>query len=322
MQVAGRVAQLARAALFALALASAYAPGLRAQDPAAQMSTSQVAELIGAVINLTLSEEISGSSYRVENDDPFLSDSHLQTYKVPWSDELEIGSAYGTLHVSAVGGLLLGGDEIHAPTASGLARARLDWTTIGLQVGTGWTLPLGRGWSVRPGVALALAHLHAEMDFNAAGAIEFEPLIADSLEDWDAWATTGSLMLTLERPRALDRLACGCSLRSTWSRALVFDVPSGLSSDYDSARYLTLRGELGAPTEWRPSGRPIAWDVFADWNALYDTEDETLGFDEMLQLGSGLRWQPAEGWPAVRVGLAWLTGPDLSGWSLGVTLGA
>jgi hypothetical protein len=274
--------------------------------------------LFAALLNVTLSEELTGASYRVDNGGGGVDDTRFSTFKLPWSREVEAGFGHGTLHVSASGGVLLADDGIQLATPFGEARVDEDWTVLGAQAGLGWTCPLGRGWALRPAGALALSYLENEARYNDVGLAVLAPLIDERLVNWEAWAAMGSATLTLEHPRERKRLSSGFSARYALARTWVFDATSELQEGHDTGQFAVVRAEVGAPSGWSPRGASLSWDVFGDWTGLYDIDEEALGFHEFLQLGAGLTWKVLR--LPLRVSTAWITGQDIRGWSLGLSL--
>jgi len=151
---AARSVRLAAAASLGVAV---LAPAPCAQTVQEAFADNPIPDLFAGLMNLTLSEEISGASFRIDNGNANSEDTRFSTFKLPWSEEYDLGTGTGRLHLEAAGGLMLADDSLRFDTPSGVATVDEDWTALGAQVGVGWTQPLGRGWAVRPGAALALS---------------------------------------------------------------------------------------------------------------------------------------------------------------------
>lgn len=309
-----------RLALAATAMLAAAGPG-RAQATLEDELQRVVPDLFAGLLGVTLSEEISGVTVRVDNG-AGADDTHLRTFHLPWSDELELEGLPGILHFEAAAGLLLADDFQSFDTASGVATIRQDWTVAGVQLGAGWGFPLGARWSLRPGATLALAYLDNDARYNAAGALELAPQIDGILVNWDGWALSPSANLTLERERDPAALSLGVEARYALSATHVFAATSTTQEGSDTSRALAARVALGAPLDVAADGGiRSAWDVYAGGLQLGDVEREALGFDGFLELGAGWLFD-LERLPPLRLGLGWIVGEDVRGYTLGLSLGS
>jgi hypothetical protein len=302
----------------ALLFAAALAPVADAQ--AEDFGDSPFSELIAALTTLTLSGEISTGTFRVDNGGSGSDDTHFSTFHFPWTREVDTGSELGTLHLEAAGGVMWGDDFIALDTPSGMATVDEDWLALTAQFGVGWTFPLGARWGVRPGVALALTYLRNDASYNGAGRIELEPLIDGTLVNWDAWATVSSASLTLERPRERGHFSSGLTARYVLARTDLFTASSSFQEGCDSSRFALVRGDLGGPMSLSFRGEPLEWDLFGGWIGFLGMDHDTLGFDEFVELGVGLTARPSSHLPPLRVGMAWIVGEEIRGWSIGLSL--
>jgi len=105
--------------------------------------------------------------------------------------------------------------------------------------------------------------------------------------------------------------------RFSLSRTKVFDSSSEFQEGTDTSRLLALRADLEGPTAFSLSGAEVRWATFAGAARFLDGED-VLEFDELYELGAGLVLPRLGRIPPLELGLAWITGPDISGWSIGI----
>ncbi len=298
-----------RASLAALLLAA----GAHAQG-ALELDENPVPDLLSGLVFLTLTDEISTGSFRIDNGDETSDATTFDTLRLPWRHALGERPGRGWV-LEGVLGVLMADDRFALDTASGRSVVREDWLAIGAQVGLGWTFPLGKGWGLRPGAALALAYLENDARYNAAATADVKPIADGELLNWDAWAFVTSGSLTLERPRPRGKLAWGVAGRATVARTEIFETTSAFGEGADTSWFTLARAELGAPFP----GSRWEWDAFAGWSGFHAVEDASLGFDELYELGLGVTL-PRRGWiPPLRCGGAWIFGPDIAGWSLGVS---
>lgn len=302
-----------------LRLAAGLAFGTLASAQTTQFEDNPIPDLFAALMALTLADEVSTASFRVDTSSPQSEDTRFTNLKLPWSRTLPLRGADALRLTAALGGLLAE-DHIFVDTASGLATVDEQWLMLGGELGLAWVHALGHGWNVQPGIALGLAHLSNDADYNEAGRIELAPLIEGTLVNWDAWAANTSAHLTLARPRASERLAAGWTARYALARSHVFGATEESQEGSDSSRFAAVRAELGGPTGWSRHGAPLQWDVFGGAARLGGVDRDSLGFDELYELGAGLTLRLSERFPPLRLGAAWLTGPDVRGVSFGLSL--
>lgn len=290
----------------------------RAQETIEEAVKRVLPDLFAGFLGVTLAEEISGASLRIDNGSG-AEDTQLDTFRLPWSTDLEFEGLHGALHLSGAAGVLLGQDSVGLDTPSGFATVEEEWTMAGAVFGVGWGFPLDARWTLRPEATLALGYLDNDARYNAAGAIELAPLIDGTLVNWDGWAFGPAANLTLERARDPTCLAFGIEGRYTLARTHVFEASSSAQEGQDSTRILAARAELGAPLEQAADGAVLSsWDVYAGGLQLGDVEDEALGFERFLELGVG--WtQDLPRLPPTRLGAGWIFGEDVRGFTLGLS---
>ncbi len=297
----------------------ALAPSLRAQGSAQLTRGNPVPDLFAALVNLTLSEELSTTNLQVHDDRPGVDDTRVRTLRAPWSRDFDVGSRHGELHVGAAIGALLASEGLVVPSAFGPARIDQDWTVLCAQVELGWTRPLGAGWNVRPGIALAIAYLENDAEYNAAGEAVLAPLLDGVLANWDAWGSLGALTLTVEHPRDPERFSYGVVARYAAVSSDVFAATDEFQEHSDTSQFAAVRAELGGLTPLTAWGAPIRWDAFTSWTGLFAIDEQTLGFDHLIEFGGGLSLRPMPKLPGLRFGASILDGADVTGWSAGLS---
>jgi hypothetical protein len=292
--------------------------------PAAQVivdlpDENAVAHLIGGFGLFSLSKDVTGGSFRIRNGGDGAEDTRLQVFKLPWETDLEVGHGPGTLFLEAAAALLTADDHLEVDTPSGPATVSQDWFSAAALVGVGWTHPIGAGWWLRPGVALSLGYTENEARYNAAGQIELAPAIDGTLVNWDAWSASGIASLTLLHARALGPVELELESRYAWTETEVFEASSDFQEGRDSGQLWLTRVDLDGPTDWTLRGQGVRWTSFLGFSHLPSARD-SLGFTEFWELGAGLELPRIGRIPPLALGLAWVTGLDLRGWSLGLSL--
>lgn len=275
-----------------------------------------IPDLFAGLNALTLSEEIATASLRVENPGPS-EDTRLDTFRIPWSTTVALGRSAEALRLDLALGAMRARDVLRVDTPSGLAAVRQTWSLVGVELRAGLERPVGGGFLLRPTLSGGFSWLENEADYNAAGEIELEPFIEGVIVNWDGYARSGSVGLALERPRARARLDWGVETRAVASRVRVFEASSRSQEGVDTSALGLLRAELGAPLGG-PTATVSAWDLGLAGIQLGGMDEATLGFDSFLELGGGLEFRLSERFPRLRLGLAWLVGEGVRGYSFGL----
>lgn len=275
-----------------------------------------IPDLFAGLNALTLSEEIATASLRVESPGPS-EDTRLDTFRVPWHTTLALGESAEALRLDVALGAMRARDVLRVDTDSGLAAVRQTWTLVGVELRAGLERPVGGEFLLRPTVSGGLSWLENEADYNDAAEIELEPFIEGVVVNWDGYARSLSAGLALARPRAPARLDWGLETRAVVSRVRVFEASSRSQEGADTSALGLLRAELGAPLGG-PAATLSAWDLGLAGIQLGGMDETTLGFDSFLELGGGLEFRLSERFPRLRLGLAWIVGEGVRGYSLGL----
>jgi hypothetical protein len=265
---------------------------------------------------LTLSEELSAASLRIRNDGPS-DDTRLDTFRAPWSTHFDFGGRPDGLRFDAVLGAMRARDVFRVDTPSGLATVRYRWSLLGLELRAGLEQPLPGGFRLRPMLAGGLTWLENEAEYNPAAEVELAPLIEGRFVNWDGWASSLATGLALEHPRDRARLDWSFEARGALTHVHVFEASSSFQEGSDASRLALLRTELGAPLGG-PASVLTAWDLALAGIRLDGIDVDALGFDSFLELGGGLEFRLSRRFPRLRLGLAWLVGEDVRGYSFGL----
>jgi len=285
-----------------------------------QIPSSAAPELFAGLITVALSDSVSAATFRVDNGSALADDTDFSTFRVPWHRDVDVGSRLGTLRLEAAGGVLVADDGLHVPTASGLATVDIDWLVYGAQAGVGWSFALGDRWSVGPGVVVGLGRVENTATYNEAGRIELAPLLDDFGVNWSSWVALGAVQVSLARALDPTRFSTGLDARYAMTRTRSFEASQSFQEGTARSQFFVARGRAGAPTRMSWNGETASWDGYVGYVGLHGIPDSTLGFDAFVDTGLGLTFRLSRHLPRVRLGAAWLAGPDLRGWSVGLSL--
>lgn len=279
-----------------------------------------IPDLVAGLSFLTLSDEVTGVSATIASHSAEAADTELDTYKIPWKNDFDVGSSAGTLYVEAVLSYLRARDHLEYPIGEEVLAITEKWQTFGGLVGVGWTFPIVEGLRVRPSVGLALSELRNDTDYSGPGSDELAEEIDGVLVNFDAWAATRLASLSVLYERELGPTELRLQARHTWATTDVFSATSSFQEGEDSSRFFAIRADLEGDTPLELSGGPIGWSLFASHIVFAEISERDLGFDRAYEVGGGVDLPFFEDLPGVGIGAGILFGPDISGWTIGLSL--
>lgn len=286
-----------------------------------EIDDNLIADLFAGLTSFTLSEELVGATYRVDSGHPELDDAHLSTFKLPLRWDLDAFGRAEALHVDFVGGLLRARESGRLPTSMGDSAFSQSWLAWGARAAAGWNLRPAGGWIVRPGVGLGLTRIENEAEYDALGQAELAPLLDGVVTNWDAWAAGLEASLGLIHEQTFGAVTSRFSSRWSLTSTRVFAATSEQQEGSSASRHLALRSQFTGPTGWLWRHEPVDWKGFVAYEGFSRVEREALGFDRLVELGSGLSARPLKALPALSLTASWIKGPGITGWSLGLALG-
>lgn len=311
-----RASQARALATFAGLAFAALAPRAAAQATTDEIGDVPVASLVTGLSFLSLSHEISGATLRVTNREPNVADTRIRIFKLPWEREVDVGSRSGSLYVEAVAAYLEAEDGVSVETPDGLGTVEEDWRAYSGLAGVGWTQHVADRWKVRASLSASLMRIENHADYGGPGAGVLETAIDGVLVDFDAWAATGIGSLTLVHERELGVVHALVRARHAWAESDVFESTSPKQAGTSSSRFLNVRADLSGPTGLAVLGHDVAWGAFASRTDFLEI-DVSLGFDAVNEVGASLVDEVF----GLRLGASYLFGPDVQGWSAGISFG-
>lgn len=291
-----------------------------AQSASNPFVDNPVPDLLSALMTMSLADEISGSHYVIDNGNEISDDTKLSTLHIPFNGEFGVEMPVGNLRWRSAVGFLFARDHLNFPTDSGTSDIKEDWRAVSAYFGVGWALPMGDRWRAVPGCGLGLSYLENASDYNAVAEVDVAPRTEGVLFNWSAYTALIDASLTIERPRDPDVLSLGLHARYEWTGTNVFGATSSFQEGGDHSRFLLFRSEVGGPTPWVFHDRPVSWEVFGAWLGMYDIQRESLGFDQFFEVGAALDARVLPEFPSIHLSGSFIGGPDVRGWSAGLSL--
>lgn len=272
--------------------------------------------LVTGLSFLSQSHEISGATLRVRNRDANVADTRIRIFKIPWERDVDVGARSGSLYVEAVAAYLAAEDRVSLDTPDGLGTVDEEWRAYSGLGGIGWTQDVTKGWKVRASLSASLMRVENHADYSGPGASVVEGAIDGLYVGFDAWALTGVGSLTLMHERDFGALHALVRARHAWAESDVFDSTSARQSGTSSSRFLNVRADLEGPTGLAPFGHDLSWGAFASRTEMLEI-DVSLGFEAVNEIGASLVDEVL----GLRLGASYLFGPDVRGFSAGISFG-
>ncbi|MCB9914952.1 MAG: hypothetical protein H6828_07355 [Planctomycetes bacterium] len=318
-----------RPLLAALVAALALAPDAGAQDLEAlrellrdQLESSHFAGGLLTLVMFSNEFAVTGAQYSIE--DGYATE--LRTLILPWHTTLRPGGADAPgLYLEGVAGRITAWQHVDDVWAGDLPGAETEvgtrWRSDSVLAGVGVELPLGEELTLTPIVHLGISHYENDTQYLGPGAATTAALLDGLAFNWDGYAWTRGLAARVDWGRPVgDALELDVVGRYDLRWADSFHESDRAQAFSVRGQTASLHGELSGPTGLRVLDGALGWRAtLAERSQL---EDDLFGNRHLVMIGGALELDGTGAWSvpgtAVLSG-AWITGPDLEGWSLGLS---
>jgi len=197
-----------------------------------------------------------------------------------------------------------------------------EWSAYSLTGGVLARLRLGNGFTLAPALDAGVARLDNEAGYAGVATI-LQPSLDGVLFNWrsNAWLVTPSAELAWTRQEGARRT--GIRGHVAWSWISSFDESDPVLEFRETAGAYAIRAEHAAPTGMKVLQRPMDWVLFGGLAGFLGANRDALGFTSVAELGVGVEAPlstRAEKTKRLRLGVSYLSGPDVKGWSVGLGL--
>lgn len=270
------------------------------------------------MLNLATTPALSAASYDVGHGDPRTS---IDVTRLPWQGKLATLAPGVDVSWRVAASYLRIKDSLHFELASLPAGVDTRWTAYGASAGLVASIALAPGWSVEPGLDVAVTRLENSASYSGA-AEPLRPVLDNRLFNWttDAWLATPGVALQWQEASPERRMRVRGSL--AWSWISSFSESSDVLAFREQAGVYAVRGEYAAPTGLSFMQRPLDWVAVAGYSGFFGANRDALGFSAVAEVGLGLEAPWIAGKPDnnVRISGSYLFGPSVRGWTVGVGL--
>lgn len=293
---------------------------LRDQARRDLQGSSDFANTVAGIINVTLTPDLSSAYYKVEF--PGDSDVDFSTTKLPFYYYFDKEGRSWSPYVGVVLGYMDAKTKMDALSTTFGEQMRWDsnWKGYSGLVEGGARVELGKGFYVSPGISGGLAKLRNSVtylnDFSRAVAA---PVLNGLTSNFSITAMMLSGIVGAGYDGKLGPLDLKVLAKYTHSyveSVETEDSAQDFSGDIDT---IAARVTLGGPLGLSLAGHPMLWEAFVGTLQLVGEGDDAIGFKYYYELGATVGVDLTRlGWPisALRLGGSIISGDNVTGWSV------
>jgi hypothetical protein len=264
------------------------------------------------LISFQAEPEIAAAWFTIDSGDGAFSDGDLSTTKLPLYREFDsdqhrwrwfgqFGLSYMTFEESIYIPWPDGGRESLTPK----------WTAFGGMLEGGLILPLGAGFSFVPSLGLGISRLENELDSSLALLEDLLPPEWDgALFDWDTLASIARAHAGLRYEREHGKARIKGAAHLSYSYIDSFDESRNFAGFHDHSSTFAIKLDAVYPlgmTVWK---RPLDFIGHVGNTTFLGSGRDELDFSYFNELGASLGVRP------FAIGLLWIFGEDVEGWSV------
>jgi opacity protein-like surface antigen len=264
------------------------------------------------LVSFEAEPEIAAATFTINSDDPDISDTDLNTIKLPLYREFDSDTkswswyAQGTLSY-------LDMDSSSSFEIVPQLRATIgqEWTAYGGLVEAGLIFPLGSGFSVATGLGLGVSRLENEANFSSDTLEDIlAPVLEGRLYNWDTNASVarGNLGLRYDQEHGNYRLKG--SAHFSYSYIDSFGESSDFAGFSDHAGTVTVKLDVRHPLNVELREKPIDIIGHVGNTSFVGSNRDELGFEYFNEIGVSL------GREKLTLGLLAVLGDEVDGWTL------
>ncbi len=284
----------------------------------------QYYDFVADFVNMNLYPDIGSSSYDISD----YGDTSINMLKIPYSHDFDIekkwmlftefslGLFKSSSHVDSLKDRLKF-DEILPD-----AEVESDWKGVSLLMGGGVSYPVSDHWVVKPSVDFALSYFENESEFSGPGSDIFYKILNGLATDWEVTTYTyiTSLQADYEREFAGVQLTFIEKLSYLYTQ---FDHHDEILNDFHSKdTILSSRVDLEDNFADKLWGWQLGWNVYAGHYRFDLTDSKLMGVVRYYnEVGGSILTSPTEpilGVSSARLGLSYIFGSNISGFSIRV----
>jgi len=305
-----------RTARLSVACLAFVAAGAAAQTVRDRIAGSGLGAGYAQMLDVASTQDLSAARYDVEGDDSPLA---IDIWRIPYESRPVALSPESDLHWRVAAGYATLKSELPLSLPP-LGEGRIDstWSAYSLTVGVLARVRLGNGFALVPALDVGVARLDNRAGYSGVAA-SLQPLLDGLLFNWSTYASIATPSIGLDWRSDGPRRRISVNSRVAWSRISSFDESDAVLRFDESVASYSVRMDYAAPTNTRIFRRPLDWVASAGYAGFLGPNRNVLGFDSVAELGLGMEVpvrENAKNAERLRLGVSWLTGPGVRGWSV------
>lgn len=284
----------------------------------------QYYDFVADFVNMSLYPDIGSSTYDISD----YGDSSIKLLKIPFSQDFDVGKDWtpfvefnlglfeSTSHVDNLKDRLgFGGVLPDAEVTS-------DWEGISLLVGSGISIPISEHWAFKPSVDFALSYFENDSEFSGPGSAVFYKILNGLAADWEV--TTYTYIASLQADYESEIAGMNLKLIGKLSYLYTqFDHHDEILNDFHSKdTILSSRVDLEDRFGFDIWGWELGWIVFAGHYRFDITDSKLMGvvryYNEVGGYLTSAPDKPILGVSSARLGMAYIFGSNINGFSIGI----
>ncbi len=273
------------------------------------------------MIGIAATPEIAAASYEI--DSSAATNPTLDVFRLPYRSRFATLAEGVDLYWTVAGGYLRFKDDFPVTLASSATGSIASkWTAYSASGGLLVKARLGNGFTLEPALDLGVARLDNSASYDGA-ASALQPLFDRLLFGWrtDAWLVTPSVGLEWRGAAGDAKLSAVGRVARTWIKS--FDETDPVQAFSEAANTYVVRGDYTRPTGLQVFDRSLNWVVYAGYAGFFGANRSALGFSSVADVGGGVELPIHADRPTgerLRFAAGYLFGPDVRGWTAGVSI--
>jgi hypothetical protein len=311
--------QLRRIALAGLLLAScsAIAQSTRA-DIRAQLDGAALGVGYAQIIGLAATPDIATASYKIDSD---RTNPELDVFRLPYQAKWLALTPDSDLYWRVAGGYIRLQDSLPATIPPG-GSVDAKWTAYSVGGGLLAKIRLGSGFTLEPALDVGIARLENRARYNG-GVAARQPLLDGLIFNWKTNASLVTPSIGIEYATTFG--GAKATGRANFARSWIasFDASDVAQSFNETANVYALRADYSRPAGMTLAARPLNWVLSGGYAGFVGPNRATLGFSSVAEIGAGLELPVSTDRPQAeraRLAAGFLFGPDVRGWTVGVSI--
>jgi len=299
-------------------LASGSAIAQSRADIRAQLDGAALGVGYAQIIGLAATPEIATASYTIN--------SHgikqkVDVFRLPYQAKWLALTPDSDLYWRIAGGYLSMKDSLPATIPPG-GSVDAKWTAYSAGAGLLARIRLGSGFTLEPAIDVGIARLENSATYNG-GVAARQPLLDGLIFNWKTNASLVTPSIGIEYASTFGEAKATGRANVARSWIASFDASDVAQSFNETANVYSIRADYSRPAGLTVAARPLNWVAYGGYAGFFGPNRDALGFSTVAEIGAGLELPVSSDRPQserARLAVGFLFGPEVRGWTVGVSM--